>query len=331
MDELQTQLRRAEMWPERADGSSAALERPLLEPLRVIPRSIRLEDGALVWEPDAVEEVREELSPTVSWVYYKRRERPQVARSDEGVLSDFLGIATPEPSDLPGVVLKYARKHGPLLICDLHGFPNCPIREDERCGLGRERLDHWQVWARYFRALLEIGAELHRERGKGPVEAWTVVVNAYSDLMGTNAGPSALFENNPVLDPVEMFSDGRLTEAHVEKWRREYDDEEIRQEFGGRVNDLLRFARIAPRFSWNDRARIELDGYDLLGALTRQLLFAMARVDGLAVCSGCGCLIVPQRRPRADQRSWCRSEKCRRAADRQHKRDSRRREQAKTD
>lgn len=124
----------------------------------------------------------------------------------------------------------------------------------------------------------------------------------------------------------EMFSVERFTEQHVSAWLGEHDRKQIRYEFARRVNELLELARVAPRLNWSgDRARVELVGYELFGSLIRQLLFAIGRVDALAVCAGCGRSFVPGRRPRADQRSWCGSKECTKQANRQHKRESRRR------
>jgi hypothetical protein len=43
----------------------------------------------------------------------------------------------------------------------------------------------------------------------------------------------------------------------------------------------------------------------LFGALAVQLLFAVSRTDGLAVCSACGSPYCPPRKPRIDQRHYC--------------------------
>ena len=48
-------------------------------------------------------------------------------------------------------------------------------------------------------------------------------------------------------------------------------------------------------------------GTCLFGTLACQLLFTITRVTGVAVCSACAAIYIPTRRPRPDQRRYCRS------------------------
>ena len=48
-------------------------------------------------------------------------------------------------------------------------------------------------------------------------------------------------------------------------------------------------------------------GTRLFGTLACQLLFTITRVTGVAVCSACAAIYTPTRRPRPDQRRYCRS------------------------
>lgn len=322
---LEGELGRTQIWPQRDDGSrKRSLERPLLEPVRVIPRSLKIVDDHLVWSHGPFKkEVR--TRGDVELITFKATEVPRTVSSDDGVLWQFLRVATIRESRLPQAVLDYARQYGPLTTCDEHGFPACPLRQEAGCRMGRENLAHWQVWARHLASLLTIGTELLRERGKGSIQAWTVVVNTESHLIGSFAGPSALFQNAPLLDPPLMFSSKRFTEVHTREWLGDHSDEEVREEFSRRVNDLLEIGQVRPKLVWRESARVELTGRGLFGALVRQLVYALGRVDGLAQCAGCGHTFVPSRRPRRDQNSWCAQCKGAGRDNLQHQHDYRRR------
>ena len=58
------------------------------------------------------------------------------------------------------------------------------------------------------------------------------------------------------------------------------------------------------------RPRITLGGCSpawghLFAALACQLMFAVTRTEGLAICTGCGDSYIPTRKPRVDQRQFC--------------------------
>jgi transposase-like protein len=53
--------------------------------------------------------------------------------------------------------------------------------------------------------------------------------------------------------------------------------------------------------------RVVLRGEGLYAAITAQLLFAVCRVDGFAVCVSCGSSFIPRRRTRRSQRCYCES------------------------
>ena len=95
------------------------------------------------------------------------------------------------------------------------------------------------------------------------------------------------------------------------------------------VNGWLELGHVLPLFSWggtgpalvtlgarvswfNRESQAEwlpnmplLQGTSLFGALAVQLLMAVSRTGGLAICSGCGAPYVPKRRPNPRRRRYC--------------------------
>ena len=82
---------------------------------------------------------------------------------------------------------------------------------------------------------------------------------------------------------------------------------------------------VTPRFTLDRQRgpRVILAGRGLWGAVARQLIFAVARVQGLQICHACGEAYTPKRKPRAGERTWCRKDACRQEAKRQAQRDYR--------
>jgi hypothetical protein len=71
----------------------------------------------------------------------------------------------------------------------------------------------------------------------------------------------------------------------------------------------LRFSKVRPRPTYNprrNRFEIRITGSPaLLGALALQIMLAMTRSAGIAVCSGCGKLFPPSRRPNPNRNAYC--------------------------
>jgi hypothetical protein len=82
------------------------------------------------------------------------------------------------------------------------------------------------------------------------------------------------------------------------------------------VNRWLRIGAVSLSLEWwEPRPTVRLDSGPLsalFGALALQLLQAVARSDGLALCSACGRPYTPERRPDPNRRHYC--PQCRNAA-----------------
>ena len=71
----------------------------------------------------------------------------------------------------------------------------------------------------------------------------------------------------------------------------------------------LRFFQVRPRVIYNPRRKrfdAKIRGSsELAGALTLQIMLALTRSVGIAVCSGCGKLFPPSRRPNPNRNTYC--------------------------
>jgi hypothetical protein len=272
------------------------IDRPLPISRLLIPAVIELQDGELRWAP----------------VVGERRSHHVALQ--EGILERFVTLADASDKD----VLRYARRWGMLLLCkhnlpSSHNQPKClPIGSNDfakkKGGAwywGREPVAVWRQFSRKARAILNVAANLDKGRG-GAVEDWRAIYDERSDRVARRWKP------------------GDDTQAH-------------RLMLARALNEWLTIANVRPALEWGRaaqrRPRICLaeanpawtSGIGLFGAIATQLVFAIARSDGLEMCSGCGEPFIPNRRPREGQRRYCRSCRSRGVPLRDAQRDRRRR------
>jgi hypothetical protein len=73
------------------------------------------------------------------------------------------------------------------------------------------------------------------------------------------------------------------------------------------VNQWLGWGNVRPAFSLTDHGPIvKWSAGSMFGAMAAQLMTAITRHRGLAICSGCGCGYTPSRLPRPSGRHYCR-------------------------
>jgi hypothetical protein len=207
----------------------------------------------------------------------------RASRSKRGLLEEFLGLADQTAERIQ----KYAQRWGVLGICE-HGLPlthNPPPRPlpagsstftwcrplPQEQGWYWEPIAAWHRYAQQMRAVLNIVARLHQGQ-LGSDRDWRVLY----------------YKEDPVPWWKRVISADRSMVSVV-------------------VNEWLAFAGVRPVYSWDlgGKASIMMAGGSLFGALIVQLAIAIGRIDGLAVCSGCGVSYVPSRNPRSDQRRYC--------------------------
>jgi len=218
-------------------------------------------------------------------------------------LDDFLGLSRGRPED----ILSFARRYGPLYLCG-HQIPACHAIDRERAALQgpldaavrgaalRQELDPDQllvpgeysparfdgcpptrreplsVWWRYrdrIEAVVQIAARLHRGE-PGPSDAWKVL------LSGPGIGAA-----------IQRLAHER-TAGDV-----------VRERYGVtvKVRGLMLEAGVTIGFDWSaERPEITVDGVGALGAIVRELPFAIAKQNGFEICTACGLPYTPPRR-----------------------------------
>ena len=164
---------------------------------------------------------------------------------DQGVLDQFVRLADGSSED----VVTFVRTYGVLDLCR-HGHVVPHRRRSGRHCRNRanpQLVSHYQWYARAVRAALLLAAAAHRNR-PGSEEDWRIL----SDLIGSvPPKPTAAAIPGVIQDVVGWW---------------------------------LFHGEIRPVFRWRakENASVQLRGRGLLGAIARQLLFTVARVEGLS-------------------------------------------------
>lgn len=218
---------------------------------------------------------------------------------DTGILDAFIGLV-----DAPDeAFVAFAKQYSPLELCDnglpvdhsilaglrvdperIVGVPLTAEFEDGAMG-SYVPLEAWRGYAREARSALNLAAAIYK--GDTPSrEDW-------ESLIWGPGGSLPHWYEELTFDSLRVLNDvaGQRSMLSMEiDWR-------------------LELAGVRPAFEWaGDRESpdVRLAGGSVYGAVMRHLIFAIAKVDGLVICSGCGRAFTPSRRPRKDhKRSWC--------------------------
>ncbi len=253
--------------------------------------------------------------PTKVWleqdrlVWGRQSEIKQIVVSPR-IFDGFVRLSDAEPDK----ILAYARRWGPIGFCehDLPSTHNLQVLGPDRIGVGlcdpRGWPDHcWepiQLWRKYSlqgRALLNIASRLN-ENKSGNQEDWKCL--DCWEFPGTGV---PLWQCRTVHQRTSVAFE-------LNRWL----------EIGG-----VRLAVECFKHSYSISLQPPYH-LGVFGAIACQLAFAIARADGLAICSGCGQAYTPTRRPTVDRRNYC-IECGRSAAVRDASRDYRRRERERRD
>jgi hypothetical protein len=210
----------------------------------------------------------------------KRELGQRTFRAGPGLLTEFVKL-----DEVPAErILDYARRYGPLGFCR-HGDPEHRLlpygcapavcTTDSRQPAVREALQWWRNLAGHAHALLNVAAQLF----KGRVD----------DLTLARLNPELLFSARRLRGARRHAA--LLVAYGMELW--------------------LRLFQVRPRTFYNARHKrfeIRISGAPALpGALALQIMLALTRSTGVAVCSGCSKLFAPSRRPNPNRNSYCKS------------------------
>jgi len=254
----------------------------------VIPKYIHLEDGKLFWgwtgPYDQLGPMwgMEELWAGVdlkALMALGMTTGPPPAVSPKRMLDAFIAIKNPEE------VLRFAQTYGVLGLC-AEGEPPRPEHRQTKYSqacipegwprtLWYERVDHWLMYVRQTNAIVKIAAALHNEK-------------LTNDSDWKEAVDTPFWANTDV--------------SNLSRSSREHQLEYLAVV----IDRWLRIGDIRPTFSWtSSRPRIRLAG-STFGILGLQLMFAVSKSQGLAVCDGCGQAYLRMGRvPQRGKRNFC--------------------------
>jgi hypothetical protein len=223
----------------------------------------------------------------------------RLVRRADSLLEDFVGLEPPalgeNESRWRRNLLRFSERWGVMEVCSKHGLPvsHNPINRMHRLAGGcaptlcqrepplrSEPLSFWKDLILELRSILHVAAMLHR----GDLPTREEVQSCWPNLIGS-----------PALKRTEIW-----------------------QFLTAKVWSLIRYADLGvipfPPTANSGVPRIRLRGPSLYAALVTELMFAVCRTDGLAICSSCGSPFFPTRRPRAKLRTYCEGCRTRRKA-----------------
>lgn len=283
---------RARYERDRFDLAGIALDGPLLS-LEGFPRptGIRVEAGRLIW----------------SGLNLDNRILP-----GPGLLSGFLKLGHAQPGAIKG----FAEQWGVLELCQhdlpsLHS-PACRPR-GKRGEFQWEPIDAWRYYARQAVALLNIAARLHGDK-PGSVEDWNTIYERPLRYLPQQLGELEMVCEMIGLGPIPDHRRLVISVGGVQLVARPIQMERKRDEvLAGQRFVLaailnygwLDMGGVRPAFQWAGSPRVALLSRNLFGALAANLIFAIARTQGLAMCTACGTPFIPSRRPVPGRRSYC--------------------------
>ncbi len=259
----------------RADGS---FERPVPDIEWQVPAHVWLDGEVVRWRAEPEDLGSEE------------RSNPWVS-SGPSLLQDFLRLGSADGSR----IALFAKRWGVLRLCP-HGLPAThPPHLDASALVGRafrsprgefyldpvdscvsfigpagsESLEAWWTFSTYVAAILRVAGALHTE-SDGDAPDWV-------RLLGSDW---------PITEQVP---------PHL-----------VRHVLGSIVDQLLRVADVRVQFGWlQGPPEIAFTTHSLVGALATQVALATARSDGMAICTACGHMYLPERRPALGRRNYC--------------------------
>jgi hypothetical protein len=188
----------------------------------------------------------------------------------EGLLDAFVRIDS-EPD-----VLRFAIQFGPLGLCR-HGFPSghcldghqflfdSPSRRQcfpSRPAPASEPVAGWFVYARAARAMLNLAAALHNGTLGRPEDWADAFESVPRDQDVIPPDPTDIAKT-----PLTLIG--------------------LRHLLADLINEWLLLGDVRPRLLWEEGAGITFDA-GTFGAMAVQLMQAVSRTNGLAICSSCG-------------------------------------------
>ncbi len=197
----------------------------------------------------------------------------------------------------------FAEEVGAVALCAEHGAPLGHGTDRSSLNTPCARLggdnpyvpcEWYRSRARECRAILNIAARLAKSV-TGAAEDWAVIS---PDLAERRDLKLRHWKPEPLTPNEALDTDREVVGEILDSWLQLYD--------------------IRLSVEWQDTPHLDyrLASTNVMGAVVISLVLAVARVDGLVVCSNCGRPYSPKRRPRSNQRNYCPDVYCQQAKSR---------------
>lgn len=218
-----------------------------------------------------------------------------IAVPDRDLLTAFVQLFDAPPGKIAAFAGRWGllqlRDYGELLPDARVLVPNFPWTDRQGVGFTvtqawpanglREPVTSWREQSKAARAMLSISAALHEE-DYGRLEDWLTLY----PWMPTDESHWTHVKGFPTRKEALSLGWARLRDR-LSRWLREAD-----------VRPEVSVVRA-------DRPEFVLTGRGVLGAVAIQLMFAICRSSGLAVCSECGAPYTRSRRAALSRRNFC--------------------------
>jgi hypothetical protein len=250
------------------------LGRPLATGTWGAPENLRLADGRVKWSSEG--EWRQIDPPTDLLDRVTR-----LVDADDETVADF------------------ARSYGLLLLCARHRLPHthsrivgqrnvfsrydCPIQGGRNPFV---EVETYRALARKVRAIINLAAMLHMKKETDSKD-WAVLG----------------YDEKPI--------------SHLGAWTWEStqpdSEEEARQErevLGDLIDEWLDQCDLRPRFGWHegrhfDGPSFQITAAGLRGAVAMNVVLAVTKSDGFALCTSCKGAYAPRQKPKTGRNNYC--------------------------
>lgn len=213
----------------------------------------------------------------VLYDFHKDPSRAKVVTPGGRMLEDFLALRDGNDD----AVLAYVRVWG---VLDLHRF-DLPGKLGRDCSQGNEPVAAYHSLVAALDTSIRSAQAVYLAASRPPKRRRDIIAERVAHARGEAALPKA---EPPGAEAVEFL---RLM---VEQ----------------QVSSLLDRFNVVVRFRWRAaEPTVDVGAHDLPSALVLATVLAVARADGIAVCSSCGLPFVPSARQTTGRRRYC--ERCR--------------------
>jgi len=225
--------------------------------------------------------------------------------ANQRCLDEFIGLADISDEKLGASVLRFAKRWGPLEICE-HGKPFRHYSYPDRCISPRspanspwcnEPLEAWRRYSRHLGSFLRVAANLHQGIPGSP-EDWNAIAAAE-------------------LSDISRFA--RENWGNVEMPENTSKSRRVASELGSLAFGLRNWFRyggveLFPKaYVQREHRQISLDTsyWGLPGKLAVELAAALSSPNGVYQCAGCGNGFASENRKRSqDRNKWCERPEC---------------------